>query len=327
MKNLIKLENIIPLFILILLISLTIIYFKYPSKSTNDFASFLSGISTVGILILTAFYVIYTNRQIKELQSQRQLQIQPLPYIEIEKGIINSPKLVYDPTEKGKLSLALDFNFHVRLKNVGNGAAVLVDTFCHFVGKQIKYKPDKINAWRFTVIAQEEEIKYNVILRDDLFEAITALNIGTEGPCVALKTAFNVLVRYNVLYRNILGAVFLLKIDHIVSIDDDVGKKISEWIAAISSFETDFSNDIARFNAVYQRDVEDAFHIFSKIENNFYLKCPKEAKEIELLPVDQLFVIKHLETREFNSISDRLYHGIPLGRVKEEKEQKKNNYF
>ncbi|RJR34271.1 MAG: hypothetical protein C4567_15820 [Deltaproteobacteria bacterium] len=211
---------------------------------------------------------------------------------------------------------------HVKLKNIGNGSAVLVDTFCFFIGNKITKRKERISSKRFSVVGQGEEIKYSVILRDHLFEAIKALNIGTEGPCSVLETAFDILIRYSVLYRNILGAAFLLKIDYIVAISEDVAKKISDWIATISSFENDFSREIARYNAVYQRNINEAFDIFSEIQNSFYLKCPKENLVIDLLPVEQLFVIKHLDQKELKSISERLYHGIPIGKVKEEQEQK-----
>lgn len=88
MKDKTNLETFILAFCLIGIMIVSFLYYKLQGTLLNDFAIFISGVSTVGIFILTAFYVIYTNRQLREIQKQRQLNIQPLPNVHIKNGII-----------------------------------------------------------------------------------------------------------------------------------------------------------------------------------------------------------------------------------------------
>ncbi len=164
----VKKENeilkILILFFLIVIGS----YFIFPFAKIKDFAEYLSGFSTVGIFILTSFYVLYTNRQIKELQKQRQLQVQPLPNIEILEAKIEPPRLVgylYDNTD---FSFRVDLSFKVKIKNIGNGAAILVDLFNEFVGAKItNTKKESIYANRINTFEENKEMSFFLSEQDE----------------------------------------------------------------------------------------------------------------------------------------------------------------
>ena len=110
-------ENIIALLIILFLVIAITVYFYLPYDLIANFVAYLSAYATVGILILTSFYVVYTNRQIKELQKQRQLQIQPLPNHEIVEAEVPHPRLCWWH-ENGSISFRADLLFKINLKNI-----------------------------------------------------------------------------------------------------------------------------------------------------------------------------------------------------------------
>jgi len=309
-----KLENGM-VFIALLLVLLSIwLYSWLKPNDAAGLASFLGGISTIGIFILTAFYVIYTNRQLREIQKQRLLNIQPLPNINIIGGMIAPPRLVVDYADsKGQIEIVVDVHIKLEMKNIGNGTAVLVDAFSSFVGKKITYKPEHISAHRFPTLEQTFFVKYNESLRDEKFEVLNALNTDAEGKCFA-HTALNVLLRYSVLYRNIVGASFLTSIDNIIAVSDDETKIVSEWLGHINSFKTVYAADLENFRAVYKRDRKAAMADFEKIEDKFYKHYKVEPIDIQIMPLSQSFKIQHLDKSEEDDIAKKIYHGIPLGR-------------
>ena len=128
--NQLKAEHYIPILVLVLLIILIVLYFLLPQNIASGLASYLSGFATVGILILTSFYVVYTNKQIKELQKQRQLQVQPLPNIKFIEGNILRPRLVHSGMRQSSdIDFRVDISFKAEMKNIGNGPAILLDMF------------------------------------------------------------------------------------------------------------------------------------------------------------------------------------------------------
>ena len=258
-------QNVLLLLIIALISCSVIVYFSISPELAKDLASFLSGISTLGILGLTAFYVIYTNRQILELQKQRQLSIQPLPNVEIVDAVVISPRMVTDPTEKGRISLVVDFMLKIKIKNIGNGAAVLVDTFCYFTGKDMKAPRDYFQSKRYLTIEQNHKVTHSHTIRDNNLEALSSLNKGTGDAC-PVKQAFDMMIAYNILYSNILGSGFLSSISNVVVIDSDSQAKFSNWIGAVNAFEKEYAADIAKYNAIYNRSRSEAGTVYDKIK-------------------------------------------------------------
>ncbi len=305
-----KLETILFMIALLLIISSIIIYFIFKPQTVINFTSYLAGISTLGIFFLTTFYVIYTNRQIIELQKQRQLQIQPLPNLEIIDSGIVSPRIVVSP-EDGTVSLVVDFCSMIKMKNIGNGAAVLVDSFMYFKGKDIKTEPEMFYSRRHFVVEQNAETSFSFSIRDEYFEGLRALNKSDEQDC-PVNQAFDVLISLNVLYRNILGSAFISSLDHVIVVDDTAQEKVSDWLGSIGSFSNEYSGKLSKFAATYQRNREDAYKILSEIKNDYYSKCTPQMLNISVLPLSQSFQIRPIEIHEVTKISKRIHHGIPL---------------
>ena len=320
-----KNESAIALFLVFVWIVCSVIAFFYlPSDRGKDFASFMSGFSTLGILVLTAFYVVYTNRQIRELQKQRQLQIQPLPNIEIVAAAFTSPKIVVYPPPKIGIRLVVDLHFRYRLKNVGNGAAVLVDTFSYLTGKEIRSAEQEHSAQRYAILEVGEEAESSDGIRDENCEAIRGLNKGIGDDSCTASQAFDVLLRFNALYRNILGSAFLLELLHIIGITDDDQKELANWIAAFDSFEKTFAHDISQFKAVTARSRREGLEVFEKIKKEFQEKCPPRVVPVDLLPLPQTFDVRPIEPDVQKALVKKIHHAIPLGRMAANPEEEEN---
>lgn len=301
--------KVIVLFFLIVIGS----YFFFPIAKIKDFALYLSGFSTVGIFVLTSFYVLYTNRQIKELQKQRQLQIQPLPNIEISEPKIHHPRLVAYLFEHDEFSFRVDLSFKIKLKNIGNGAAILVDIFHDFVGSKInKSEEETIGALRINACEEKNELTFQSEIKDKNLQMIKALHSTSQEGCAA-HTAFDVLLRTNVFYRNVLGTPFMLNIDHIIAIDEEEQKIISEWFSIMSSHETRYAADISKVKAVWQRDKKEAWKLFSDLAKAVKSEFKDQEVTVQLLPYSSSFKVKNLSKNESEQLSKKIRHGIPLG--------------
>lgn len=314
MENKTKIESIILIASLVILTIISGVYFWLQNTYINNLATFLSGVSTVGIFILTAFYVIYTNRQLREIQKQRQLNIQPLPNLNIIHGVILSPRVVYDPTEGGEISLVVDFCFKAKLKNIGNGAGVLVDTFSYFTGRDITPIKDHFYSERYITLEEKEEVESNFSVRDANFEVINSLNKGVDGPCPR-EQIFDAMLKCCVLYKNILGAGFHYSIHNALIIDEEGQKKLSEWIAHINSFSKKYNSSIEKFKATFKRDREEAYKYFEEIKNEFYSYCEIHAIDLYVRSLPQSFSINYINDKTYESISKEIYHGVPIGRL------------
>lgn len=304
-------EYVILFAVLIFLALLVLIYYFTPTTALNGFITFLSGASTAGILILTAFYVIYTNRQLREIQKQRQLNIQPLPNISISDGIVLSPRLTTDPTKGGKIGVVVDFFFKANIKNIGNGAAVLVDVFARFTGEDVKQDKDRLIADRFITIEEKEIATIDIHVRDDNYFVINSLNKGFDGPC-GRDRIFDAMLKINVLYKNILGAGFLYTLHNALFISEQDKKKLSDWIGRINSFDKEFNSMEEKYSAIYKRDRKEAHQYFEELKEAFYGKASIGAIDIAISPLTQSFRIEQIDEKSFSSLSDKIYHGVPI---------------
>jgi len=306
----IGIEVFLPSVIILIIAFLVIAFYLFPNQNTRDLANYLSGFSTVGLLLLTSFYVIYTNKQIFELQRQTQLQIQPLPYIDIKEGEVCKPELKID-ISTGEMCIVLDFLFKSIMKNIGNGVAVSIDAFYEFRGNEIKIGKRSFMAQRLCVLEVGKEISDEDTIRDELFEAINALNKGMVDGCPA-RTALDLVLRCNVVYRNIIGTPFRLKVDYLVSVEEESKEIISDWLALINSFKTNYAQDIAKYNAVYKRNKDEAFILAKEIINRFAQSFKLDKVALNFLLVPQSFSVRPIGWKEFKSLLINIHHGIPI---------------
>lgn len=308
-----------------ILIIAIIAYFCLSINLLSGLVTYLSGLSTVGILLLTSFYVVYTNKQLNEIQKQRKLQVQPLPNIEISEGKILCPRLVHKRIhESAEYTFRVDVDFDVTIKNIGNGSAILTDVFHDLVGRKIRQgKKESILAYRINTIETGKEISFIDTLDDDDYDyqIINTLNAIPETEC-PITVAFDILLRSMVLYKNVLGASFLLKIDNIISIGDENQKTLSEWLSIMSSFENEFASALSKFKTVWRRNKDEAHEILKKIEDEVATKFSEKEIPIDLLAYSPSFEVTHISEKKAKEYQSKIYHATPIGKLKAEEEEK-----
>jgi len=287
------------------------IFTVIPPERLGNIASFISATGTLGILVLTAFYVVYTSRQITELRKQRQLQLQPLPNLRISEGAISRPFLVRNPN-KATISPAVDIYLKCSLENVGNASAVLVDTIIEFGGNGINRPSEEYWARRFHVIKEKEKISYIEDLRENSPALLKTIHENLFGKGCPKNRFFSIIIHGKIFYRNILGTPFLMTIDHIVDIENKHKDVLSNWIGAMDSFQQEFAADIATFKAVFQRNLEESEGEYNKIREKFKPKFEVDSIGIKILPWAVSFNVKPLDEEEANHFEKNIHHSIPV---------------
>lgn len=315
MDNFKKILNSNYIILLVLLfISLSyLLYTQIPSEKIANLAGFMSATGTLGILILTAFYVVFTNRQIAELQKQRQLQFQPLPNITIDDAAISQPRLLIAPYKKeGGLSSGFDIFIKYNIENIGNASAVLVDVVTKIKGKNIKEEDDgQYWAQRLHVIKEKEEIIFVDDIRETSSDILKAFNNKISKSGCPKQNMFDIIVHVKIFYRNVLGTPFLLTLDNVINVSGKHKETLTDWIAMMDSFEQEFSSDITRYKTVFQRDKKESREVYKKIQDSYKKKSKQQIIPLNVRPWPISFNITPLEEHEANNFIKNMHHSLP----------------
>jgi hypothetical protein len=309
-----KKENLTTIVLLsaCIFVSITLILFEiFPATLIASFASFLSAAGTTGILILTAVYVVFSNRQITELKKQRELQLQPLPNIRVTEAAIVRPILLVGPSS-GSIAPAVPIYFKCKIDNIGNASAVMVDTIFQLNGRALNRTYDEFWARRFHAINEKEHICFIEHLREHSTELLHAINTSLFADGCPKSNFFSILLNIKILYRNILGTPFLLTVDNVIRVNKKNEKTIAQWIGIMESFESEYAEELATFKAVFQRSRNDADEILEEIKKSFKQKLTIEAVPIGVLPWAASFKVKHLENYELNELEKKINHSLPI---------------
>lgn len=133
------------------IVASALIYSITPKTDIPIASGFISAIGTIGILVLTGFYVAYMSEQISEMRKQRELQLVPLPNLRIIEGEISRPILLKNPYD-GDILPGVDLYLKCCLENVGNASAVAVDTIIEINERRLNRQSDSHWSRRFHVI-------------------------------------------------------------------------------------------------------------------------------------------------------------------------------
>ncbi len=119
----------------ILIAALGIYFFiRSLASPTADFISSLSGASTFILALLTLAYVYITSKQLdvmaqqlNETKRDRELQNQPLPWINKVEICIEKPRVFYSPPEKNPYRTLARYFVYFNIKNAGSFPAISID--------------------------------------------------------------------------------------------------------------------------------------------------------------------------------------------------------
>lgn len=114
-------------------------FFVFLPKDLVTLTNLIGYMSSLSTTVMVLVYIVTTSRQLdtmgnqlKEMQYSRDVQIQPLPYLEAISASFDLPRYYVGPsTDFTKMELCSFVNASFNVINHGNGPAILVDFITH----------------------------------------------------------------------------------------------------------------------------------------------------------------------------------------------------
>jgi hypothetical protein len=268
----------LPTKLLLIFLSVIILGYLFPSSSLSAFISYFNEHAALFLVILTFSYVLTTNRQLQSMEKQLnvmdssvKLQIQPLPVPEVSEIYLEKIRPYLAPeTEFKKVELLSRLHYKIKLKNIGNGAALNIVMFSmiHIEGKLSKeiylptFHPEQIHL----VSENKTEVGYFMQFDKD-FDLLKGLN--SEG---------SVTLNIEIYYRNIFGAGFKETSEYYLRVDSKQLERLDEWSSFIESDNEELQKDIKRFESLTSTLPEEADHELEKIKSSLDKKFTEDLK-------------------------------------------------
>ncbi len=285
----------------------------FPITSANYLNTMLSA-STVGIFILTGFYADYTRRQIKEIQLQRSLQLQPYPTFKIKNIALFPPRVVRDVPNNGKIELMIDVFIEFKIKNVGNGISIFNDYIFEFANNK-ENDNQTTYARRIHYIKSGETIheafSIHISKSNNIIRKMLSRN---DAPPCAAKSGYLGAIKHSCVYKNTLNAIFKTSSTTLFTININDLSTATQWISAFDSFYSDHSRLINEHNTTWTRDREESQAIFKKIEDGFYKSITIRPIYLEFATPTELTTFKNITEKEDAIFRKRIHHGMPIPR-------------
>jgi hypothetical protein len=311
--------------IILIIIGLFLISYRVIDPNFDSMV-FLSGLSTYVIALFTATYAYTSSRQvdvmmkqvdvmtsqISEMRRDRELQSQPMPWLESLEFVVYKPDFFYSPPVD-EYSTHSQCDFFFVLKNVGTTPAISIDVQGRIVlpnkDKSIILGPD---TEKIEVLEQGQkhpvqpevienntrarDNKASLFFNDDKQKKVLEYLLDRElenAPILQNRTVF----------RNIVGAKFLILQSYLLYVDNDEDLKIlKNWICEINSFPVNFKDEISEMQRIKRLDEEKW--------DNLYGAC--RTKFEHSLVGDEIVITCHLLPRSIkvSPITDQAYEEI-----------------
>lgn len=237
--------------VLVILVAGIIAFFvMLPPELTTitNFVSYMSSLSTI-IMVLVFFFT--TSRQLSimrnqldEMQFSRNVEVQPLPNLEIGTASVELPRYYVGPgTDFRKMRIMCRFFFTFNVTNIGNGPAVAVDFIPKLYGR---LPPEKETMTLVETVGRRVECislregdskKTHFMFLDGDHKAVEALAKGGE---VALPCT--------IIFKNALGMAFKEEIKFWVDIPSEKeAETIRTCLKTVRTAEIDFREQVEQF--------------------------------------------------------------------------------
>jgi hypothetical protein len=308
---------LLPIIVLIFVGFIIGLYFLQNNTTIVSLSSYLSGWSSLILLLVTTIYVVFSGKQMQETKNQRLHQFNALPESNIAFGIITSPSVRLDPFD-GEVVLKISIRLHCEMKNIGNSSGL----FQIFSGT-FHEKKNQIGNRSSTYIQSidsGEDKKIGLSFHDEDCKISDMLIQNTHEACPMSKL-MSVLLYTRSVYRNIENVYFSYSNDNVIFIDDEEQEILSKWIGFYKSFNKVYSEKIEQHKAVYKNNREKAHSLFDEIEKDFYLKCPKNVIPVYFSPIKQSYKYSEITPKEYQNIYRKNNFGMPIGFSDKHKEE------
>jgi hypothetical protein len=287
-----------------------------------DILEFVSVAATLAIAMLTVAYVLVTSSQLGVMQQQlgemartRELEAQPLPYLEIKKVFFERPRFFYTPPEdqyhaNPRLLVAY------RLVNRGSHPAVNIVSAAKVVlkiddeefvfdggadeisvlGPQAEHPPESSSTEHF-LFTENYLTRLVAGLRDRSFRSPPLLSV-------------------RLIYRNVLGACFAgtwyFQLSPKSEKDFEV---LGNWESQLVSFDARYKDQISELRRVQNKDDERWSEVFEKVKNDFDNSLKGDTQfEVSWFEVPNSYRTAVLNKEKYSAELKQLDFGRPIPR-------------
>lgn len=280
--------------------------------------SFVGGISTLAVALLTVAYVITTsgqlavmNAQLEQMQRSRDFQAQPLPVTKLTKVEIENPRVFYSPPEDEYSALGRVYA-HFQVQNEGTHPAINVVLSGRLLIPLDKGSQSFESASILAEVVPESGVFPSSGNVDFMFtsdrkaEFIEALRRRDpkRQPVLSVMTIF----------RNALGSCFAATSYFQLSIPDSrTETRLTTWHSALVAFPVQFKAEIERLRKIRDKKEEDWSKLFSDVKKNFEKQLQdKNNVELKFFSIPLSFKVEALSEDAFEKEIKKRYFGSPI---------------
>lgn len=262
-----KLYAIVYIVIVLLIVTFAGTWYMSSQNPKIDFITYIAGISSFFVAVLTALNVYTTssqievaNKQLEEMKYDRAMSEQPLLTVEKMKFSIEKPRFFYTPPED-EYSFQSRYVVTADLKNCSNYPAVSVDATVKLEVKQQKevFVLPTV-ARRINILAPGESHPVNFQFSGDeitwIFDALRSSHTQ-ELP----------IIRYELTYGNLCGGFFQLAGQAILAPKEDSLETIRQWHSRINAAYVEEKESISLLRKI--KGTGEWEKAFNRIKSNF----------------------------------------------------------
>lgn len=316
-------KTLIGLFILIVLIAIILVIVNI-RDSNFDAITYISGLSTFSVSILTLLYVYTTsaqlsvmNKQLEEMKKERELQHQPLPWISKVKVRIEPPKLFFSPPEN-EHSVQSRYFCSVIVKNVGTYPSICNDISAQLIIPQNNEEPMLLGSTSIRINTLEEKQIYPSCDDEKSSFLFAADNEGKFFEALLSDIMEHPVINLRILFKNTSGGYFIAYSSYALAIPEEKEPVIKTFFATIKTFPIKYSHELNRLQQLKEDRSDKWYELFSKLNEELACSDEKEIEELDLnvVPIPDSFIVKDITNEEYDNMASMLSYGIPHALLK-----------
>ena len=281
--------------------------------------NYISGLAMVVIATLTLAYVYVTSRQLSVMEKQleqieieRRVQNQPLPYISNMDVLIEKPRFYFSPPEE-EYSAQSRYWAKVKIRNIGNHPAVCVDVSMRIeilVGDEKRY----FSATSINIPTIGEKEDYPTNRGDDDRCLFAGDNEGLLiGGLREQRLKELPLLNCRILFRNVMGGCFISSCQYrIYPKKEEDGSSFSEWLSRMKAFGIKYKNDIEGLGSLRKSNKDKWEKEFDKLKESFSDSIGGEDIEVSPWLVPGSFGVKSITMGEYEKEIADVAYGVKL---------------
>lgn len=283
----------------------------------RNVVAYISGSATVVIAVLTMAYVYVTSRQLdvmgrqlEQMEIDRRLENQPLPYVNNIRVRIEKPRLYHSAPEFESLAESR-YWVYVKIRNVGNHPAICIDVSARIeIPLQDRKKYFRSVSINVPAIGEKENYPANTDGEDDFLFATDGEGLFIQAlrePSVNKMPSLSC----RILFRNILGGCFVSNCRYRLypKKEEDLSL-FGEWLSGMKSFHIKYKNDIVKLGQLEKSNAAAWGEEFERLKGVFAGYVGGEDAEADAWPMPGSFAVKSITEVEYEKELEDVSYGV-----------------